>query len=566
MSRLRRVLGFLFAAALVTAAAPGAAQGAAVPGERVMFVEAAMPPGDSQTVVMDPDGSNESVLFEDSGGLVSPDGDWVIYGRELGRSLWKLPSAGGASVKVLDAPEGTSVSFVDWSPDSQRLALELRTPGEDEHDPPLSDVWVVNIDGSALVNLTDTPVANELAPVWFPDGQRILFTFRSTPTPLPGAAELAVIDGESGGGYEVITDEPSLSVSTYSTVGFLHDARELVVAADPVLDPDPDNPQFGPGDLWRIDVATGEMSMLLGSNTEKNLRLMDMTSDGSTMLYVASGDGHTTLWMANGKGGNRTKLYKKPGVGVWAARFNSDKSLVALNLTDGETETLAVKELGTGAVTTLRSGAFVRSPQWIAPGVLCEGRVATIVGTDGDDTLVGTSGVDVIVGFGGDDVIDGGGGDDVVCAGYGNDVVRGEAGDDILLGGPGQDELRGGAGKDTVLGESGNDSLYGGKGKDLVRGGGGADWIHGQWKQDRLYGELGKDIIYGGEGDDRIRGGNADDHLYGGAGDDDAAGNRGDDVLDGGPGDDVLTGGLDVDVVYGNTGVDTCTAETTHGC
>ena len=54
--------------------------------------------------------------------------------------------------------------------------------------------------------------------------------------------------------------------------------------------------------------------------------------------------------------------------------------------------------------------------------VLCNGRVTTMVGTDGPDELTGTAGVDVIAGLNGDDDIAGLGGNDLVCAGGGAEV------------------------------------------------------------------------------------------------------------------------------------------------
>src|SRR5207247_4913063 len=44
-----------------------------------------------------------------------------------------------------------------------------------------------------------------------------------------------------------------------------------------------------------------------------------------------------------------------------------------------------------------------------------EERVATIVGTEGDDVIVGTSGDDVIQALGGNDQVDGGDGNDLIC-------------------------------------------------------------------------------------------------------------------------------------------------------
>jgi RTX calcium-binding nonapeptide repeat (4 copies) len=51
----------------------------------------------------------------------------------------------------------------------------------------------------------------------------------------------------------------------------------------------------------------------------------------------------------------------------------------------------------------------------------CNGKPATIVGTNGGDGLEGTQGPDVIVSLGGHDFIDGLGGNDVICGGKGKD-------------------------------------------------------------------------------------------------------------------------------------------------
>ncbi|MCI4061335.1 hypothetical protein MRQ36_01600 [Micromonospora sp. R77] len=80
----------------------------------------------------------------------------------------------------------------------------------------------------------------------------------------------------------------------------------------------------------------------------------------------------------------------------------------------------------------------------------CDGRVATVVGTEGDDLLRGTAGADVIVGLGGNDVLLGLDGDDVICGGAGNDVINGNDGDDRLFGGPGTDVVNGNDGDDVI--------------------------------------------------------------------------------------------------------------------
>lgn len=105
----------------------------------------------------------------------------------------------------------------------------------------------------------------------------------------------------------------------------------------------------------------------------------------------------------------------------------------------------------------------------------CQGRAATIVGSDGVDTLVGTEGPDVILGLDGNDTITGLGGNDVICGGAGNDVLLGGEGRDRLLGEPGIDRLFGDRGNDVLVGGPGRDRLNGGRGQNILNGGPGRD-------------------------------------------------------------------------------------------
>ena len=113
------------------------------------------------------------------------------------------------------------------------------------------------------------------------------------------------------------------------------------------------------------------------------------------------------------------------------------------------------------AGSPLRGDAGLDPPRRLDPiPVLCEGRAATIVGTDGDDTLTGTPGDDVIAGRNGDDVIVAGPGDDVVCGGDGADRLAGNEGDDLLVGGRGPDLMSGGSGFDRARGGAGADRCW----------------------------------------------------------------------------------------------------------
>ena len=146
----------------------------------------------------------------------------------------------------------------------------------------------------------------------------------------------------------------------------------------------------------------------------------------------------------------------------------------------------------------------------------CQGHVATIVGTSGDDTIVGTSGDDVIVALEGNDSVSSLAGNDIVCAGDGADTVIGGPGSDLLYGESGPDQILGGDGDDLIEGGPGQDILLSGNGDDSVSAGGGADSVNGGSGDDLLFGNGGNDLIAGADGNDVINGGNGTDNVDGG--------------------------------------------------
>ena len=205
----------------------------------------------------------------------------------------------------------------------------------------------------------------------------------------------------------------------------------------------------------------------------------------------------------------------------------------------------------------------------IPDGDLCDGLVATIVGTEGGDTINGTRGDDVIVGLGGNDVIDGGGGNDVICGGEGNDGIGGGPGDDRLFGEAGNDQIRGQGDNDVINGGAGNDDIDGGAGDDQIDGGGGDNTMRGGNGNDQFFlraDSTGLDRIFGEAGNDfssnNVNAGDLSleegDFFAGGEGDDSLTGLRGG-TFSGGPGNDTLTTSSFADssgLAYGGPGND----------
>jgi Tol biopolymer transport system component len=143
--------------------------------------------GDYEIFVVAPDGSRlanaTNMWADDVAPVWSPDGRsfaFVSY-RDTLAGKWSLgpgsiyrqgfdPLSGaptGGAVRVTD--DGGNDGWPTWAPGGQRIAFESDRSGN-------WDIWVINVDGSGLTNLTQSPDDDERFPAWSPNGQRMAFT------------------------------------------------------------------------------------------------------------------------------------------------------------------------------------------------------------------------------------------------------------------------------------------------------------------------------------------------------------------------------------------------------
>ena len=225
------------------------------------------------------------------------------------------------------------------------------------------------------------------------------------------------------------------------------------------------------------------------------------------------------------------------------------------------------------AIAVTASGAESAAPT-------CDGKRATIVGTDGDDVIQGTDKADVIWAGPGDDSVYGGLGNDVICGGAGDDLIRGGRGNDWLDGDAGTDRVFGDLGDDHVGGGSGDrDEASGGLGIDTVNGGpGNEDLVRGDYGYDRMDGGPGSGDIASfstsvagrkgsgvwvsipqhkalGDGHDRLF---RVESIEGSAFRDTLIGDHNPNAIVGGPGNDTIRGGGGRDTLNGGQGDDHC--------
>jgi TolB protein len=121
----------------------------------------------------------------------SPDGRTIYFGRYLVRT------DGSGARKLLYIPT-TAV----WSPDGRRIAFPVKSPGPPIGSPSMTDIYVMNADGSGKRKLTHNARGNN-EPAWSPDGRKI--AFRSTRN---GNREIYVMNAD-GSGKRNLTRNPA---------------------------------------------------------------------------------------------------------------------------------------------------------------------------------------------------------------------------------------------------------------------------------------------------------------------------------------------------------------------
>ena len=170
---------FVLACAAALLALPPASAPAAMPGVAAKIAFSSPRSGfptESNLFTMGSDGSSQTQITSFNGDELypawSPDGARVAFQHDPGLhpEIWTA-RADGTDLRQLTS-NADDDRHPAWSPDGAKIVFASdRAPGST-----LSDLFVMNADGSGPVNITNTPSVDEGHPSWSPDGTKIAFS------------------------------------------------------------------------------------------------------------------------------------------------------------------------------------------------------------------------------------------------------------------------------------------------------------------------------------------------------------------------------------------------------
>ena len=192
--------------------------------------------------------------------------------------VWNLYSIQPDSTNLTQITDFRS-NNPDWSPDGSRLVFQSDHQNEPENTP---DIYLIDADGTNLVEILDDPEKIDYNPRWSPDGSRILFLSSRT-----GNMEIFTIDPDGSNPVQVTDSKNPVSGAAWSP-----DGEKIVFV-------------YGAGtatDLYVIHKDGALDSVIRLTADASSESSPSWSPDGERIVFSSDSSGNWDLWMVKADG------------------------------------------------------------------------------------------------------------------------------------------------------------------------------------------------------------------------------------------------------------------------
>lgn len=265
-----------------------------------------------------PDG--ETILFTST---VALDGNWDAD-QISSTNIWTInPSDGSDLTPLTSCSSGGGSNQAMWSPDGTRIVFaSTMEPG----DPTncfftQNNIWVMNSDGSGLMNLTDLleTYGNAMEPQWSPDGSQVVFVSDMSDPPGPIASSyynIWVANADGSGSPTQLTNNSSNNFVIFSMPKWSPDGTQILFESNLALSGDPDD-ALAVQNIWVMSNTGSNLTHLTNAALGgPNNSSPQWSPDGTRIVFVSEGalanptavGSGANIWIADADGDNATYL------------------------------------------------------------------------------------------------------------------------------------------------------------------------------------------------------------------------------------------------------------------